>query len=507
MAMLPKVEDPALLVGSDTLDDAAVYRLTDELALVQTVDFFTPVVDDPYDFGRIAAANAFSDIYAMGGRPLTALNIVCFPADVLPLEVLGRILQGGAETARLAGATIVGGHTIDDPEPKYGLAVTGLLRPGTELTNAAAAVDDLLVLTKPLGTGIIATAIKRDLASPAAVAAATASMAALNRVAAEVAREQGVRAVTDITGFGLLGHVSEMCRASGVSAELWFDRLPLLPGAAELAAEGVVPGGTKRNLEYVEAVDGVRSRSGAVGEAADRRRADVRRPGAGGSARCARSHGPALVLRGAQAAAVIGKIVPAGDPLLRVRAAEDAGRPRRAQARAQRSQSDGLFLEKGRLGFLSGLEHPETGVHQQTDDLEQSARVRVGSYRSQPSPVAQLAHAGKEHGKSPAVDVRDPLKIEEDDVVPGFDGLGKGHFQRSAGAVVYVSPRLQEREISETGDSHVHAHPPGTGLQSPRLSWKRATLRCYHTTYSGWLDGRGKGVVFPNPGHPGTPQG
>jgi selenide, water dikinase len=321
MAMLPKVEDPGLLVGSDTLDDAAVYRLTDDLALVQTVDFFTPVVDDPYDFGRIAAANAFSDIYAMGGRPLTALNIVCFPSDVLPLEVLGRILQGGAETARLAGATIVGGHTIDDPEPKYGMAVTGLLQPGTELTNAAAVVDDLLVLTKPLGTGIIATAIKRDSASPAAVAAATVSMAALNRVGSEIAREQGVRAVTDITGFGLLGHVSEMCRASGVSAELWFDRLPLLPGAAELAAEGVVPGGTKRNLEYVEGwtvfdpalapwerlliADAQTSGGLVLAVPPDALEATVQ----------------ALVLAGTPAAAVIGRMVPAGDPLLRVRVA------------------------------------------------------------------------------------------------------------------------------------------------------------------------------------------
>ena len=252
MAMLPKVEDPALLVGSDTLDDAAVYRLSDELALVQTVDFFTPVVDDAYDFGRIAAANAFSDVYAMGARPLTALNIVCFPTDALPLEVLGRILQGGAETARLAGATIVGGHTIDDPEPKYGMAVTGLVRPGAELTNAAAAPGDLLVLTKPLGTGVIATAIKKDSAPAQTVSAATASMAALNRDAAEVALEQGLRAVTDVTGFGLLGHLGEMGRASGVSMELWFDGLPLLPGAAELTEQGIVPGGTKRNLEYAE---------------------------------------------------------------------------------------------------------------------------------------------------------------------------------------------------------------------------------------------------------------
>ena len=251
--MLPQIEDPALLVGADTLDDAAIYRLSADIALVQTVDFFTPVVDDPYDFGRIAAANAFSDIYAMGGRPLTALNIVCFPSGVLPLEYLGRILQGGAETARLAGATIVGGHTIDDPEPKYGMAVTGVVEPGKELTNAAAAPGDVLVLTKPLGTGIVATAIKKGTASPAAISAATASMAALNRDGAEVSREHGVRALTDVTGFGLLGHLTEMCRASRVGADLWFERLPLLPEAAALARQGVVPGGTKRNLEYVQA--------------------------------------------------------------------------------------------------------------------------------------------------------------------------------------------------------------------------------------------------------------
>ncbi len=253
MNMLPRVDDPALLVGSDTLDDAAIYRLTDEIALVQTVDFFTPVVDDPYDFGRIAAANAFSDIYAMGARPLTALNLVCFPSGVLPLEHLGRILQGGADVARLAGATIVGGHTIDDPEPKYGLAVTGVLRPGDELTNAAAAPGDVLILTKPLGTGIVATAIKKGTASVVAIAAATESMAALNRSGAEVARAHGLRALTDITGFGLLGHLTEMCWASGVTAEVWFDQLPFLPDVVELAQAGTVPGGTKRNLEYVEA--------------------------------------------------------------------------------------------------------------------------------------------------------------------------------------------------------------------------------------------------------------
>jgi selenide, water dikinase len=252
MSMLPPVDDPALLVGADTLDDAAVYRLSDDLALVQTVDFFTPVVDDPYDFGRIAAANALSDIYAMGARPLTALNIVSFPSGTLPLEYLGRILQGGAEIARQASATIVGGHTIDDPEPKYGMAVTGLVKPGEQMTNAAARPGDFLVLTKPLGTGIVATAIKQGKAAPDVIATATESMAHLNRVGSEVAREYGLRALTDITGFGLLGHLSELCRASGVSVELWFDALPLLPGAVDLVRAGITPGGTRRNLEFVE---------------------------------------------------------------------------------------------------------------------------------------------------------------------------------------------------------------------------------------------------------------
>ena len=252
MAMLPPADDPDLLVGSDTLDDAAVYRLTDDIALVQTVDFFTPVVDDPFDFGRIAAANAFSDVYAMGARPLTALNIVAFPSGVLPLEYLGRILLGGAEIARQASATIVGGHTIDDPEPKYGLAVTGIVKPGEEMTNAAAKPGDLLVLTKPLGTGIVATAIKMGKAAPDVIAAATASMTHLNRAGSEVARENGVRALTDITGFGLLGHLSEMCRASKVCVDVWFGTLPLLPGAVDLVRGGVAPGGTRRNLEFVE---------------------------------------------------------------------------------------------------------------------------------------------------------------------------------------------------------------------------------------------------------------
>ena len=322
MAMLPPVNDPALLVGSDTLDDAAVYLLTDEVALVQTVDFFTPVVDDPYEFGRIAAANAFSDIYAMGGRPLTALNIVCFPQAVLPLEDLGRILQGGMEVARQAGATIVGGHTIDDPEPKYGMAVTGLLKPGEQLTNAGAQPGDLLVLTKPLGTGIVATAIKKAVAPAEAIAAAIASMTTLNRDGAEVARARGAHALTDVTGFGLLGHLTEMCRASGVGAEIWFDRLPLLPGVVELAKSGVVPGGTKRNLKYVRSWT-------AFDPALERWQryvcADAQT--SGGLLLSVAPEEAArvvddLIRRRSQAAAVIGRIRQAGAKLLEVRSSE-----------------------------------------------------------------------------------------------------------------------------------------------------------------------------------------
>ncbi len=251
MGLLPPVVDPDLLVGTDTVDDAAIYRLSDDVVLVQTVDFFTPVVDDPYDFGRIAAVNALSDIYAMGAVPRLALNIVGFPVNVLPLDYLGEILKGGADVAREAGVTVGGGHTIDDPEPKYGMAVTGLVRPGGFVTNSSAREGDAVVLTKPLGTGIIATAIKRGVAPEEAVAQAVASMTLLNRDAAEAALAHGVNAMTDVTGFGLLGHLSEICRGSGLSAEVWAEQVPLIDGAAQLAREGIVPGGTKRNLDYL----------------------------------------------------------------------------------------------------------------------------------------------------------------------------------------------------------------------------------------------------------------
>lgn len=217
--------------------------------MIQTVDFFTPVVDDPYLFGQVAAANSLSDIYAMGGKPLLALNIVCFP-NCLPPEVLHQILKGGADKVAEAGAIIAGGHTIQDDVPKYGLAVTGLAHPQKILSNAGARPGDILVLTKPLGTGIINTAVKGGLASGESARAALENMLELNRKAAEVMTRHGARSCTDITGFGLLGHAAEMARASRVSLEMWADSIPLLPGVRELAAMGMIPAGAYANRDY-----------------------------------------------------------------------------------------------------------------------------------------------------------------------------------------------------------------------------------------------------------------
>ena len=248
---LPVPGDPNLLVGAQTADDAAVYRIDDGTAIVQTVDFFTPVVDDPREFGAIAAANALSDVYAMGGRPLFALNIVGFPSNRLPLSVLQRILEGAAETAAEAGIVIAGGHTVDDTEPKFGLAVTGVIAPGRILTNAGARPGDALILTKPIGTGILATAAKRGLASPGMTAGAIRTMRSLNRGAALAMEEVPVHACTDVTGFGLLGHLKEMARASGVDVEVDARGVPVLEGTREMARAGAVPGGTRANLDYV----------------------------------------------------------------------------------------------------------------------------------------------------------------------------------------------------------------------------------------------------------------
>lgn len=248
----PNQEDANLLVGLDTSDDAGVYRLNEEQAIVQTVDFFTPVVDDPYSFGQIAAANALSDIYAMGAKPLTVLNLVSFPISKLDMGVLADILRGGSDKIKEAGALLIGGHSIDDPEPKYGLAVTGIVHPHQVLSNATARPGDVLILTKPLGVGIITTGIKRGLISLEAEAEVVRVMATLNKGAAEAALEVGVNALTDVTGFGLLGHLHEMMQASKVKAHVDSQAVPVLESVWEAIEQKAVPGGTMANRRYLE---------------------------------------------------------------------------------------------------------------------------------------------------------------------------------------------------------------------------------------------------------------
>ena len=253
LSQLPIPNDPNLLIGTATRDDAAVYRLSDDNAVVVTTDFFMPVVDDPFDFGRVAAANALSDIWAMGATPLLALNIVGFPRSKLPLDVLAEILKGGASVAAQAGIVIGGGHSIDAPEPLYGLAVVGQVHPDQILSNTGARPGDRLILTKPLGLGVLATAIKRGLASAEEITAATELMATLNRAAGEVfARHYaGVSALTDVTGFGLLGHLLEILEATNVGAQLDADAIPLIPAAIAHTRAGAIPGGSVANQAFV----------------------------------------------------------------------------------------------------------------------------------------------------------------------------------------------------------------------------------------------------------------
>jgi selenide,water dikinase len=257
-------EDPAVLVDASTGDDAAVYLISEDRALVATTDFFTPIVDDPYDFGRIAAANALSDIYAMGARPLFALNLVAFPRDLLDSGILSEILRGGSEIALQAGIAIIGGHSIEDKEPKYGLCVIGEVDPSAMRRNSGARSGDLLVLTKPIGTGIVATALKKDEAAPDVIAAAVQSMVTLNRDAAEAMLKSGANAATDVTGFGLIGHLSSMLRASGLAARLRSGLVPLLPGARALAEAGHIAGGTRRNLADAQQITSFSSDVSAV---------------------------------------------------------------------------------------------------------------------------------------------------------------------------------------------------------------------------------------------------
>ena len=250
LGLLPPVTDPNVLVGSSTADDAAVYKLSDDLALVLTTDFFTPVVDDPFDFGRVAAANSLSDVYAMGGKPLTALSIVGFP-DALPASVLGDILRGATAIATEAGIAIVGGHTIKTDEPIFGLAVVGTVHPNRVLANAGAKAGDVLILTKPIGLGLITAAAKNEVDTRSAMPEAVRVMVTLNRAAAEVLDRFEVHALTDITGFGLLGHLRNMTAASHVMAEVWADRVPVIPAAREYANEGLAPGGTRANWRFL----------------------------------------------------------------------------------------------------------------------------------------------------------------------------------------------------------------------------------------------------------------
>ena len=248
---MPVATDPRILVDAASRDDAAVFQVAPDRAIVATVDFFTPIVDDPYDFGRIAATNALSDLYAMGATPLFALNLVGWPREGLPFELLGDVIRGGADVARAAGAFVLGGHSVDDPEPKYGMAAIGEAHPDRIVTNARAKPGDALVLTKPLGTGVLTTALKRDLVSEADLAEAVTTMTTLNAGAARAMLSLGdaVHAATDITGFGLLGHLRTLLEASKMGAEIEAAAVPYLPRARELAERGAIPGGTTRNLE------------------------------------------------------------------------------------------------------------------------------------------------------------------------------------------------------------------------------------------------------------------
>jgi selenide,water dikinase len=312
LAALPIKQDPRLLVGRETFDDAGVFRVSDDLALVQTVDFFAPIVDDPYDFGQIAAANALSDVYAMGGQPLTALNIVAFPTSDLPLEVLTRILAGGQDKVHEAGALIVGGHTVIDTELKYGLAVTGRAHPDFLLTNAGAKPGDQIILTKPIGNGILATAAKRKQLSAEAQAPMLEAMKTLNGAASRAALALGVRCATDVTGFGLLGHMSHIARASNVTLRIRMDSVPLFAGVREAVRAGFATDGSKRNAEYLR--DLVRWKNGS-----DEDRAILNDPQtSGGLLVCLSRSGAAKYLSRVGGSVLIGEVFDRGEVAIEV---------------------------------------------------------------------------------------------------------------------------------------------------------------------------------------------
>lgn len=248
---LPKMSNENLLVGIETSDDAAVYKLTEDIAAIQTLDFFTPVVDDPYTFGAIAAANSLSDVYAMGGKPTVAMNIVCFP-NCLNIDILGEILKGGADKVIEAGAVVIGGHTVEDDEPKYGLSVMGIVHPEKILKNHGCKVGDVLILTKPIGTGIVNTAIKAEIASKEVYDEAVKVMSTLNKYAGEIIVDYNINACTDVTGFGIMGHGYEMASASDITIKLFKDKIPVIKGAREYAEMGLVPAGTYNNKGYLD---------------------------------------------------------------------------------------------------------------------------------------------------------------------------------------------------------------------------------------------------------------
>ena len=306
LAPLPRQDDPRLLVGRETFDDAGVIRVSDDLALVQTVDFFAPIVDDPYAFGQVAAANALSDVYAMGGEPITALNIVAFPEKTIPLEILTEVLRGGQDKVHEAGALIVGGHTVTDEEVKYGLAVTGRANPKHLLTNDAAKMGDRLVLTKKIGTGILATAAKAGKLSAGNLASLIASMVALNATASRAALAVGARCATDVTGFGLLGHASHIARASRVTLRISTDRVPVLDGTRDAWRAGSRTGGASRNADYLrDIVD--------WGSADDEMRALLVDPQtSGGLLVCVPASRTAEYLSNVAGAVEIGEVQPAG---------------------------------------------------------------------------------------------------------------------------------------------------------------------------------------------------
>lgn len=320
LADLPELDDPRVLVGTNTCDDAGVFQLSEDLALVQTVDVFTPVVDDPYTFGQIAAANSLSDVYAMGGEALTALAIIAFPIETLSPRIMTQILRGGMTKLAEAGVPVVGGHSLKDQEIKFGFAVTGRIHPQAIVTNAGAQVGDVLVLTKPLGTGVLGFARQLQRAPEAAAAAAAESMTQLNKTASEIMVRQGVHAATDVTGFGLMGHVVEMAQGSGTDITVYPEAVPAFPGVLELLADGLIAGGIERNLEYAQTY-------ATVDEAVDEaRRLLMYDPQTSGGLLLAAAgdSGDALVAElrsaGYAATAVIGEVTGAGSGRIRLAA-------------------------------------------------------------------------------------------------------------------------------------------------------------------------------------------